>query len=221
MRKLIVAALAVLIAVPALAAEAPKTDNQKTLYSLGVLMARQLAVFNLSSSELELVKQGLTDGTFGNKLQADVESYKTKIPTLAMERRTQEGEKLAAEAKAFTDKAAKEKGAEKTASGLIYIPTKQGAGASPSATDKVKVNYRGTLINGREFDSSYSAGKPAELPLDKVIKCWGEGVQKMKVGGKARLICPPALAYGEQGSGPTIPPNATLVFDIELLDIVK
>jgi len=221
MRKLIMAVLVVLIAVPAFAVEEPKTDDQKTLYTLGVLMARQLAVFNLTPSELELVKQGLGDGSAGRKLLVDVETYKNKISPMAMARRNEEGVKLAAESKTFVDKAAREKGAVKTASGLIYIPAREGNGATPSATDKVKVNYRGTLIDGKEFDSSYAAGRPAELQLDKVIKCWTEGVQRMKVGGKARLICPPDLAYGERGSGVVIPPNATLVFEIELLDVIK
>ena len=117
--------------------------------------------------------------------------------------------------------AAKEKGAVKTASGLIYLPIKEGSGARPAATDRVKVNYRGTFVDGKEFDSSYAAGKPVELQLDKVIKCWSEGIQLMKAGGKARLICPPELAYGERGTGMVIPPNATLVFEIELVEVLK
>ncbi len=108
-----------------------------------------------------------------------------------------------------------------TQSGLIYTPLKEGSGASPAATDVVKVHYRGTLPDGKEFDSSYSRGQPAEFPLNRVIKCWTEGVQKMKVGGKARLVCPPGIAYGERGAGGVIPPNATLNFEVELLDIRK
>jgi FKBP-type peptidyl-prolyl cis-trans isomerase FkpA len=107
-----------------------------------------------------------------------------------------------------------------TPSGLVYKSIKDGTGASPLATDVVRVHYRGTFPDGREFDSSYKRGQPAEFPLDRVIRCWTEGVQKMKVGGTARLVCPPAIAYGENGR-PPIPPNATLHFDIELLAIVK
>lgn len=110
---------------------------------------------------------------------------------------------------------------EKTASGLIYRSLKDGTGASPTATDTVRVHYRGTLTNGTEFDSSYGRGQPAEFPLNRVIKCWTEGVQKMKVGGKARLTCPPEIAYGSRGAGSAVPPNATLVFEVELLDIKK
>jgi FKBP-type peptidyl-prolyl cis-trans isomerase FkpA len=109
-----------------------------------------------------------------------------------------------------------------TASGLRYTEIKGGQGASPKATDLVRVHYRGTFPDGREFDSSLARGKPAEFPLNRVIKCWTEGVQLMKVGGKAQLICPPAIAYGERGTpGGPIPANATLHFEVELLDIVK
>jgi len=106
-----------------------------------------------------------------------------------------------------------------TASGLIYESLKDGAGASPVASDVVRVHYRGTLLDGKEFDSSYQRGQPAEFPLNRVIKCWTEGVQLMKPGGKARLTCPPGIAYGERGAGGVIPPNATLLFEVEMLDI--
>ena len=118
------------------------------------------------------------------------------------------------------DQAAAEKGAVKTASGMVYRSLKDGTGASPKETDVVRVHYRGTLPDGKEFDSSIARGQPAEFPLNRVIKCWTEGVQKMKVGGKSRLTCPPSLAYGERGTpGGPIPPNATLIFEVELLGI--
>ncbi len=107
-----------------------------------------------------------------------------------------------------------------TSSGLVFKLMKPGTGPSPKATDTVKVHYRGTLLDGKEFDSSYKNGGPAEFPLNRVIKCWTEGVQMLKVGGAARLTCPPAIAYGERGAGGAIPPNATLNFDVELLAIV-
>lgn len=108
-----------------------------------------------------------------------------------------------------------------TKSGLIYQSLKEGAGASPSATETVKVNYRGTFPDGREFDSSYKRGEPIEFPLNRVIACWTEGVQLMKPGGKAKLTCPPAIAYGERGAGSAVPPNATLNFEIELISVRK
>jgi len=103
--------------------------------------------------------------------------------------------------------------------GLTYKSVREGTGVSPTATDAVRVHYRGTLMDGTEFDSSYKRGQPATFPLNRVIPCWTQGVQRMKVGGKAELVCPPGLAYGERGAGGTIPPNATLRFEIELLDI--
>ena len=117
--------------------------------------------------------------------------------------------------------AAKEAGAVVTPSGLVYRSLKDGSGASPTAADTVKVHYRGTFPDGREFDSSYKRNEAAQFPLGGVIPCWTEGVQKMKVGGKARLTCPAAIAYGSRGAGGSIPPNATLHFEVELLDIAK
>lgn len=115
--------------------------------------------------------------------------------------------------------AAKEAGAQTTSSGLVYRTLKDGSGNSPAATDTVKVHYRGTFPDGKEFDSSYQRGTPAEFPLNRVIPCWTEGVQKMKVGGKAKLTCPSAIAYGARGAGGVIPPNAILQFEVELLGI--
>ncbi|MFO1266689.1 MAG: FKBP-type peptidyl-prolyl cis-trans isomerase [Rubrivivax sp.] len=115
--------------------------------------------------------------------------------------------------------AAAEKGAVVTPSGLVYLALKEGQGPSPGATDTVRVHYRGRFPDGREFDSSYSRGQPASFPLNRVIRCWTEGVQRMKVGGKAKLTCPPAIAYGERGAGGVIPPNATLQFEVELLGV--
>jgi FKBP-type peptidyl-prolyl cis-trans isomerase FkpA len=121
---------------------------------------------------------------------------------------------------AVADAAAKEPGAAVSLSGLVYRSLKDGTGASPTALDQVKVHYRGTFPDGKEFDSSYSRNEPIVFPLSKVIKCWTEGVQKMKVGGKAKLTCPPNIAYGERGAGGgAIPPNATLLFEVELIAI--
>ncbi len=117
--------------------------------------------------------------------------------------------------------AAKEPGAVVTKSGLVFRSLTDGKGASPSASDKVKVHYRGTLADGTEFDSSYKRNEPIDFPLNRVIPCWTEGVQMIKVGGKAKLTCPPGIAYGSRGAGGVIPPNATLQFEVELLGIAK
>ena len=119
----------------------------------------------------------------------------------------------------FAQAAAKEPGAKVTASGLIFRSLQEGQGSSPMASDKVKVHYRGTFPDGREFDSSYKRNQAIEFPLNGVIPCWTEGVQLMKVGGKAKLTCPPAIAYGSRGAGGVIPPNATLQFEVELVAI--
>jgi FKBP-type peptidyl-prolyl cis-trans isomerase FkpA len=115
--------------------------------------------------------------------------------------------------------AAKEDGAVVTKSGLVYRSLKDGTGASPASSDNVKVHYKGTFPDGKEFDSSYSRNAPTEFPLNRVIPCWTEGVQMMKVGGKAKLTCPASIAYGQRGAGGVIPPNATLHFEVELLTI--
>jgi FKBP-type peptidyl-prolyl cis-trans isomerase FkpA len=124
-----------------------------------------------------------------------------------------------AETDAAAAAAAKEAGAQVSPSGLVYRSLKDGSGASPKASDSVRVHYRGTFPDGKEFDSSYKRGQPIDFPLNGVIKCWTEGVQKMKVGGKAKLTCPPSIAYGANGAGGVIPPNATLQFEVELLAV--
>ena len=220
MHRFIVIALVIFLAIPALAADEPKSEEQKTLYAVGLAVAKQLSVFSLTPTEFDIVKQGITDGATGRTLFVDLDAYSKKIQALAIARRDAQGAKLAAMVKDFVDKAAKEKGAIKTSSGLVYLPLKEWSGTGPTVTDKVKVNYRGTLVDGKEFDSSYKRGQPVELPLNGVIKCWTEGMQMMKPGGKARLICPPDIGYGEHGVG-IIPPNATLVFEIELLEVQK
>lgn len=221
MRTTIVAILVALISTQVFAVEAPNTEEQKTIYAIGLIISRQLSAFNLSADELEFVKQGMDDIISGRRPAVELSAYNGKVQELARARRKIQGEKNAAMNREFIEKAAKEKGAIKTASGLVYIPLQEGSGASPEMADTVKVNYRGTLIDGREFDSSYKRRTPTEFRLDGVIKCWTEGVQKLKVGGKARLVCPAALAYGDAGAGDLILPGSTLNFEIELLEVLK
>jgi FKBP-type peptidyl-prolyl cis-trans isomerase FkpA len=196
-----------------------RIEDLETIYAIGLIMARQLADFSLTPGELELVKQGLTHAMTGKGPDADISPFTEKINELARERRKALGLKLAGTNKDFLEKTAKEKGALKTDSGLVYLSLKDGSGNSPKPTDTVKVNYRGTLPDGKEFDSSYKRGEPLEFKLDGVIKCWNEGLQKMKPGGKAELVCPSELAYGEAGAGNLILPYATLVFEVELLEV--
>jgi FKBP-type peptidyl-prolyl cis-trans isomerase len=209
-------------AVPA--APAPlATDEDKTVYALGLAINQSLAPFSLSASELELVKRALTDAAAG-KPEIDIKDWGPKIqPFIAARsaaRASAEAEKQKAPGAAYLSMAAAAAGAVKTASGLVYRELKPGTGESPKASDTVKVHYRGTLVDGTEFDSSYKRNEPTQFPLTGVIKCWTEGVQLMKVGGKSTLACPPEIAYGPAGHPPTIPPGATLVFEIELLEII-
>jgi FKBP-type peptidyl-prolyl cis-trans isomerase FkpA len=201
--------------------EVPMTPEQKALHSLGVLMSQNIASFQLTPEEAEFVKRGLGDGISGKVKPADVQADIAKLQELERTRVTAKNEKLATEGNAYLDKASKEAGATKTESGIVIKHTTPGTGPSPKATDQVKVHYEGRLIDGKVFDSSMQRGEPATFPLNGVIPCWTEGVQSMKVGGKAQLICPPDKAYGPSGSPPNIPPQATLVFDVELLEIVK
>jgi FKBP-type peptidyl-prolyl cis-trans isomerase FkpA/FKBP-type peptidyl-prolyl cis-trans isomerase FklB len=198
-----------------------KTDEQKTLYALGLVISQNLASFSLSPSDLESVLAGVSDGVLKKEYKVDVQTYAPKISQLQASRAgaTAAVEKKAAQA--FLDRAASEKGATRTASGLVITTLKPGTGPSPKATDKVKVHYHGTLTDGTVFDSSVQRGEPITLPLNGVIRCWTEGVQLMKVGGKSKLVCPSDIAYGDQGRPPTIKPGATLVFEVELLEITK
>jgi FKBP-type peptidyl-prolyl cis-trans isomerase FkpA len=193
------------------------TDDQKTIYAVGLSISRSLSRFDLSPAEMEIVKRALADAAAG-KPALDLNEWGPKIEPFSKVRATRVADHEKALSKAYLDKAAGAPGAVKTESGLVYRELRAGSGESPKATDTVKVNYRGTLVNGTEFDSSYKRNEPAQFPLNGVIRCWTEGVQKMKVGGKAVLACPSDLAYGDSGR-PSIPGGAALIFEIELLEI--
>ena len=209
------------VSMAAAAGPEPKTEDQKTFYALGLALSNGLASFTLTEAELELVKAGITDGVLNREKKVDLQTYGPKIQELQRSRVAVVAGVEKKAGQAFLDKAASEKGATKTASGLVVVTIKAGTGASPKATDKVKVHYQGTLTDGTVFDSSVQRGEPVTFQLDGVIKCWTEGVQRMKVGGKSRLVCPPDLAYGDRGAPPRIKPGATLVFEVELLEIAK
>lgn len=193
------------------------TDEEKTIYALGLSVSRSLKPFALSATELDLIQRAIADSAAG-KPAIELEVWGPKIQGLADARAAIVAQHEKEVSAAYLTSAALEPGATKTATGLIYKELTPGTGASPTASDTVKVHYRGTLIDGTEFDSSYKRNEPAQFPLTGVIPCWTEGVQQMKIGGKSRLICPSNLAYGDQGR-PGIPGGATLIFEIELLEI--
>jgi len=221
MRKFGALALTLAFALPGLAAD-PQTDDQKAFYALGVGLSKQLLQLQpLTQDEVDMISAGLSDALANKPPKADPEKYGTKIREIAQARMKVAGEAEKKKGVEFLDKAAKEKGAKKTESGMVYQDVTPGTGEQPKPTDTVKVNYRGTLIDGTEFDSSFKRNQPATFPLSGVIKCWTEGLQLMKVGGKAKLVCPSDIAYGDRGSPPLIKPGSTLVFEVELLSIEK
>jgi FKBP-type peptidyl-prolyl cis-trans isomerase FkpA/FKBP-type peptidyl-prolyl cis-trans isomerase FklB len=205
----------------ALAASEPSNDEQKTLYALGLAISQSLGTFSLNEGELDFVKAGMTDGVLNRKAKVDFQAFAPKVQQLQKVRATAMADKERKAGEAFLAKAAAERGATRTASGIVITVIKEGKGASPKEADTVKVHYHGTLTDGTVFDSSVQRGEPATFPLQQVIPCWTEGVQQIKVGGKSRLVCPANLAYGDRGAPPKIKPGATLVFEVELLDIVK
>jgi len=220
---LLVTVVLVLAVVTVAGAAGPelKSDEQKTLYALGFVISQNLASFALSPADLEVVLAGVSDGVLKKDSKVDVQTYGPKIPALQTARASAAATVEKKAGQAFLDKAAAEKGATRTASGMIITTVKAGDGASPKATDRVKVHYQGALTDGTVFDSSVKRNEPLTLALNSVIKCWTEGVPMMKVGGKSKLVCPSDIAYGDQGRPPIIKPGATLVFEIELLEIVK
>jgi FKBP-type peptidyl-prolyl cis-trans isomerase len=202
-------------------APAPKpvvSEQDKTLHAVGLVVAKNLEVFQLTPEELDRVIDGVRAGRAG-KPAVKVEEFQGKIGEFARSRMSaNSGKRKEEDAKAVASLTSDPK-AVKSPSGLVYIPVTEGTGAQPKPTDKVKVHYAGTLTDGKEFDSSVKRGEPITFPLNGVIPCWTEGVQKMKVGGKAKLVCPSAIAYGDVGRPPTIAGGATLVFEVELLEI--
>jgi FKBP-type peptidyl-prolyl cis-trans isomerase len=199
-------------------AQTLQTDQDKTLYALGLAIGDNLKDFKLTAAELTLVSAGVSDVVLGKEPKVDIETYGPKIQSLVQERTAAAATAEKAAAGAFLAEMAKETGAQRSASGMIYIPITAGTGNNPTAASTVRVHYHGTLRDGSVFDSSVERGEPISFPLNGVIPCWTEGVQLMKVGGKAKLVCSSDTAYGDQGSGP-IPGGATLVFEVELLAI--
>ena len=199
---------------------APKTEDDKTLYALGMIIGRNLADFNLTPRELDVVKAGMTDMVQKKKTAVELEAYGPKVDALHTARRQGRAAIEKADGQKAVEAAAREPGAVRTASGAIVRTVKPGTGPVPQPTEKVKVHYTGKLLDGTVFDSSKKQGQPVTFPLNGVIKCWTEGVGHMKVGEQALLTCPADTAYGEGGQR-GIPPGATLIFDVELISIEK
>lgn len=200
---------------------APAVQLSDVHRALGAEIGKSLKIFELNAQDLEYVVSGLKDQISGKMTQAETDklaALRPEIQSLAQKKMEAQKEKNKKEADVFLAQASSKPGAQKKASGLIYTSKVEGTGPSPKAEDTVKVHYRGTLVTGEEFDSSYKRNEPTEFPLNRVIKCWTEGVQLMKVGGKAELICPSDIAYGDRGT-PGIPPSSTLIFEVELLEI--
>jgi FKBP-type peptidyl-prolyl cis-trans isomerase FkpA len=202
-------------------AKAPTTDDEKTIYVIGVNLAHQLEALALKPDELEMLFAGIRDQVTGKPLAASGEEYGPKIQQLVKSRAavaTAEEKKAGA---AFLAKEEGASGAKKSPSGMIKRVVKESSGATPKADDTVKVHYRGTLRDGSVFDSSLDRGQPVEFPVKRVIPCWTEALQTMKVGEKAHITCPSEIAYGDRGAPPKIKPGAVLAFDVELIEIVK
>lgn len=225
MKRIVIVVLLIMTALPAHAsmkksAKGLMTEEQKTLYAVGLVLARQLEVFDLTPSELKLVKQGMNDATSGRKPKVDLSAYGKKSQELAIARRDAHGKKLLPKVDGFMAHETAREGAVIKESGLVFRSLREGEGISPLPADVIKVHYRSTLIDGKEMASTYKGGQPDELVLNEFMKCLAEGVQMMKEGGKARMICPPGIALGKDGND-VIPPDATLVFDVELLEVVQ
>lgn len=207
-----------------------KSDEEAAAYALGASLGRYMdnSLKEQEKLGIKLDKQQLIQGVqdaFADKsklsdeeIEKTLQSFEGRVKEAAQAKMQQDAKDNADKGTKFRDAFAKEKGVKKTESGLLYQVEKEGAGAAPKDSDTVVVNYKGTLVDGTEFDNSYKRGEPLSFRLDGVIPGWTEGLKHVKKGGKIKLVIPPALAYGEAGV-PGIPANSTLVFDVELLDI--
>jgi FKBP-type peptidyl-prolyl cis-trans isomerase FkpA len=197
----------------------PATDADKALYAIGQILAGQLRTFSLSPQEALKVRTGFSDALAGGPPGFTPDTYKAQIMALQTERAGKLVAKVKEEGKAARDRAAREPNTETTAQGIVITTLEAGEGATPHADDSVKVHYEGKLINGTVFDSSVQRGQPATFKLANVVPCWTEALQHVHVGGKARIYCPSETAYGDRGAQPMIPGGATLVFEVQLLDV--
>jgi len=203
------------------AAPAPETEDDKAFYTLGYFVMKRAAQFELDDREQKMVVAGAQDALSGDEAAVDLPTYQKRLAEIFHERQSRGAEAEKAESNRWVETYASRPGAVKTPSGLVFIEKEAGSGPRAQKTDTVRVHYHGTLRDGTVFDSSVQRGTPAEFPLDRVIPCWTEALQRMSVGGKAEVICPSSIAYGDRGAPPKIPPGAALHFDVELLAIVQ
>ncbi len=197
-----------------------ETQVEKFSYAIGLSLASNMLQSGIKNLELEVLFESIRDVMEGREPKIMPQEANTIIEQYFKNRQQTEGSANIAEGEAFLEQNKNAEGVTTLESGLQYKILKQGEGKKPQASDKVKCHYHGTLINGNVFDSSVERGQAAEFPVNGVIKGWVEALQMMPVGSKWRLFIPPHLAYGDQGAGGTIGPKATLIFDVELLEIV-
>jgi FKBP-type peptidyl-prolyl cis-trans isomerase FkpA len=222
MRRFIHLLITVSLAVPAAAIAAPEleSDDDKVIYVMGIAMGRSVPPLDLSESEIEILYRGLSDQLAGRELAVDPTEYGPKVQALVESRMAVMASTEREASSDFVKEATAVKGARTTESGLIYLEVSEGSGEKPVMTDSVTVHYTGTLRDGSVFDSSRKRGEPASFELNRVIPCWTEALQRMKAGGKATIVCPAEIAYGDRGApGGLIKPGAALKFDVELISI--
>ncbi|MBW2287212.1 MAG: FKBP-type peptidyl-prolyl cis-trans isomerase [Deltaproteobacteria bacterium] len=222
MRGIIHLLITVSLAVPAAAIAAPEleSDDDKVIYVMGIAMGRNFPSLGLTERETEILYRGLSDQLAGRELAVEPNEYGQKVQALVETRLAVMASEERDASSDFVKQAAAVKGARTTESGLIYLEASEGTGEKPAVTDSVTVHYTGTLRDGSVFDSSHKRGEPASFALNRVIPCWTEALQRMKVGGKATIVCPSDIAYGDRGApGGLIKPGAALKFEVELLSI--
>ncbi|MEX2208667.1 MAG: FKBP-type peptidyl-prolyl cis-trans isomerase [Myxococcota bacterium] len=196
-----------------------ETDDDRAVYALGLLIAQRIESFSLTEAELPTFAAGVRDGVLGGETKIDPATVEGLIQTFANARLMLKAQEEKAAAASYLAQMTAEPGATTAPTGYVIRTITEGTGASPGATDIVKVHYHGTLRDGSVFDSSVDRGTPAEFPLDRVIPCWTQSLQTMKIGGKYKVTCPSDIAYGDRGSPPSIQPGATLSFEVELIEI--
>lgn len=197
-----------------------KSEEDKTLYTVGAMLGSRFAHLNLSEKEMAALTQGVRDTAQGKEPAVNLKEYQSKIEPYFKERMSSMSGEIKEEGEDYLQNFVDNEGGKKTESGLAYKIIEEGEGEKPKPEDTVRVHYHGTLIDGTVFDSSRDRGQEVEFPLDRVIKGWTEGLQLIGEGGKVKLVIPSELAYGDAGAPPKIPGGATLIFEVELFNIV-